>query len=192
MIRKHNIKYDNYSYLIYYAYLCRQYTIFFLFPYLFVGKQGRLWWLMASQTCLVLFLCWFMTQILFIFYWCDVTPLNGFRKHAKRINTNHRWYVMLTFCVWMWTTCTTKTWTRLTSVIKFIMCTKLTTGCKSTSGGGLFYLDAMASYFSMRTLFTKHFVKRERWSPWAITSFGIFFAWRRSTPKLLVAAIIWF
>ena len=52
------------------------------------------------------------------------------------------------------------TLTRLTSVINFIMCTKLTTGWVSTSAGGIFHFGVMALYLSMYALNTKLSVKR--------------------------------
>ena len=167
-------------------------TISFSLIFFFVGEQLRLWWLMASPTWPLLFLCQFITQILFIFSWCVVIPLNGFRKHAKCMTPNQIWYVALTFSVWMWTTCTTKTWIWSTSVMNLGMCNKFTTGCVSTSGDGLFSFGVMASSFSMHLLFTKNFFTRERWIPWAIMSFGIWFDWRRFPPQVLAAATIWF
>ena len=65
----------------------------------------------------------------------------------------------------MWMTRTIITWNRLTSVINFGMCTDLINGCIIKSGDGMFYFVAMVLSLSMRKLFTKIFVKRERWSP---------------------------
>ena len=36
---------------------------------------------------------------------------------------------------------------------------------------------------AVHKFFAKHFVKRERWGPWNIMSFGIWFAWQRLTPQ---------
>ena len=137
---------------------------------------------MACLTFPVLFLCWFITPSLLVFYQFVVTPLNSFRKHAKCMTLNQIWYVMLTFFVLMWMTFTIMTQNRLTSVINFRMCTKLTTGCLSTSCGGIFSFGDVAFSLSMLKLFTKRFVNRERWIQWDNMSFGIWFAWQILTP----------
>ena len=131
---------------------------------------------MESLTCLFLLLYQYMTRSLLTFSQCVMMPLNGFRKHSKCMNPNHRWYVMLTFCVWMWVTCTTKTWTWLTSVINFIMCTKFTTGCVGTSVGGIFSFGAMASSFSICALIYKTLFKEVKVKPMVHYNFwNIFF-----------------
>ena len=80
-------------------------TVYLSLIFFVVGEQWRLRCLMVSLTCLVLLLCHFMTQSLFILSQCVAITLNGFRKHAKCMAPNQRWYVTLTFCVWMWMTC---------------------------------------------------------------------------------------
>ena len=122
-------------------------TVYLSLIFFVVGEQWRLRCLMASLTCLVLLLCHFMTQSLFILSQCVAITLNGFKKHTNCMTPKQRWYVTLTFCVWMWMTCKNKTWTRLTSVINFGMRTKLTSVCLSTGGGGIFSFGSMASSF---------------------------------------------
>ena len=114
------------------------------------------------------------------------------QKNGKCMTPEQKWCTTFTFFVWMLTTHTITKWTLLTSVIHFGMCAELTTGCVSTRGGGLLYFGVMSSSLSMRTLSTKHYVNRERWSPWVIISFSVWFAWRILTPQILAAAIIWF
>ena len=114
------------------------------------------------------------------------------QKTRQVYDPKQRWYMTLTFCVWIWMTRTIITWNRLTAVINFGMCTKLTTGCVSTSSGDLFSFGDMAPSLSMHKLFTKHFVKRARCIPWAIMSFSVWFAWRRLNTQNLAAKIIWF
>ena len=139
--------------------------------------------LMASPTFPELLLCRFMTQSLFIFSPCVATPLNGFRKNDECMTPKQKWYVMFTFFVWMLKTCTIITWTWLASVINLGMCTNFITGCVITSGGDIFYFGDMASSLPMRTLFTKHFFMGERWIPWVVIIFGVWFAWIIFTPK---------
>ena len=88
--------------------------------------------------------------------------------------------------------CQGRTMSLVSQVINYIMCTKLNTGCVSTSGVGLFYFWGVSFSLSMRTLFTKHSVKRERWSPWVIMILGIWFAWWIVNPQIWVATIFRF
>ena len=147
---------------------------------------------MVSPICPVLLLCWFMTQRLLILSQCVEMSLNRFRKYGKCMTPKHKWYMKLYFCIWLLTIHTIITWPRFTSVINFVMCNEFPTKCVSTSGGGLFYFGATILSLSICTLFTKHPVKRARWIPWVIMSFGVWFAWRRLTPQILAAVIIWF
>ena len=70
------------------------------------------------------------------------------------------------------------TWTQLTSVINFGMCTDITTWCLSTSGGGPFSFRDEELSLLVRILFTKHLLKRKRWNPWIIMSLGVWFPWK--------------
>ena len=147
---------------------------------------------MVPPAWLILLLCGFMTISLFTLSCCVVIPSNWFRKHVKCMTPINKYYVTHTFCVLILVTHTIMAFPWLTSVINFLICTNFTNGCVSISGGGLFYFEVMPLSFSMRTLFTKHFVNRARWIPWVIINFGMWFAWRKLTPRILAAAIIWF
>ena len=140
-------------------------------------------WMMAYLTFLFLFPYRFMTQNLFIFYQCISILLNGFRKKDTFMAPKYKWFMMLTFRFWMLVTHTIITWTWLASVINLGMCTNFITGCVITSGGDIFYFGDMASSLPMRTLFTKHFFMGERWIPWVVIIFGVWFAWIIFTPK---------
>ena len=164
---------------------------FLIFPFLWGG--GEVYgFLMESLTCLVLFLCCLMTQSLFIFYLCVVKLFNRFRKNNKCMTQKQKWYATLTFVVWILTNHTIITWNPLTSVINFGMCTKLITGCVSTSGGGIFYFGGIAFSLSMCRLITKQFVRRAIQSPSVIISFSVLFAWKMLTPLILAVTNIWF
>ena len=147
---------------------------------------------MESPNLPVLLLCRFMTQILFAFYWCVTRPTNGLRKHVECMNLKQKWYMGITFWTWIWKNHTIITWTWLNSEINFWMCTKLITEWVSTISVGLFSFRAMALYLSMHTLFLKNSLKMERLSPWVVMSFGVWFAWKILTPRILAATIIWF
>ena len=122
-----------------------------------------------------------MTQILSIFSWFVTTPLNEFRKHSRCRNLKYKFYLTLTFCVWMLMTHTIIIWTWLTSVVNIGMSTEMTTLCVSTSG--IFSFFAMAMSFPMYKLLTKK-LKKSSGSPWVNISFGIWFAWKNWTYKM--------
>ena len=147
---------------------------------------------MLYPTFLVFLPCQIMKKSPLFFSRCVATSLNGFRKHCKCMTSKHKWYVTLTFCVWILMILTIITWTQLNSVINFGMFTNLITRCVSTSGGGIFYFGATASSLSMCTSFTKKYMKRQSWSPWVIMSFDVWFDWQRLTPQNFSAAMIWF
>ena len=127
-----------------------------------------------------------------IFSKCVATSLNGFIKHGKCMSSKQKWYATLSFGVWMLMIHTIITWTQFNSVINFRMFTNFITRCVSTSCGGIFSFGDTASSLWMCTSFTKQSMKRERWSPWVIMSFDLWFDWQRLTPQNSAAAIIWF
>ena len=94
---------------------------------------------------------------------CVATPLNEFRKNVKCMTQKQKWYMTLTSWVLMWATHTIITWSWLAPVINFWMCTKLTTEWVIKSGDGVFSFRDMASYLSICTLFTNHFLNMTRW-----------------------------
>ena len=103
-----------------------------------------------------------------------------------------KWYATLSFCVWMWRTHTIITWTHLTLVINFGMCTELTTICVFKSGDGIFYFGDTATSLLMHKLFIKRFLKKARWILWSIISFDVWLACQILASQVLVAMIIWF
>ena len=54
---------------------------------------------MASPTCLVIFLCYFMVLILSILSQFVVIPLNEFRIHVNCMNLIQKWSVTLNVCL---------------------------------------------------------------------------------------------